>query len=765
MNFIHHSTQLQPDLNQQGEDESIRTFALEHTTQSIRSAHIISSQHNAEHNLQLFPTSNSALKFESEKLPSSSSPSTKIQLSFPSTSSPSLDPIASRPTPEITTVIQSNSQTPSNKSSTAVSKSRTRPITKCDRCRTRKCACDSHHPCSTCRTSGANCIYTEGKPIANGNSPLAISTKARKKRMITNSSSLKNERRRLDEKFGKLQLLLQDAAISASLQSHPSGSASSLALIEVDLEVDNLVTHFSKLWLREEPDLSFFRSSHPTLVRVRQYDLPRWRLSQTWATWSDHPAAGPEQQVTRFDRSFLPLRAECRSHCKRFFMHCDWYFELLTQSEINAAAEEVYHFNELDINPETPAQWTRIALALAICRLSLACLDWITTAETERISRKRGEKILRWCDLSVLALKCAGFDQNPTVDGIRVLVILLSTIFFETDYGLMGCSPPMLRLRRVAMDVAYRLNLNRDPERNFSSKEKDDRRRMWWSLVVIDSHFYATGASTDGVIRLQASDVRLPEFRQVNSTERGGYEAFQPLDLRSARTRFELGRLNNRCCQLFSQKRPLATMADIWSLDKEIVELEKRVPVDQRLSVDGKRVLSPQNLPVHNQIKVDEALWNGQQIFYIAIWHIRSKIHRGLLYTNQTSEAAQRGINLPMHRDIVKNGSLLLLDLYSHTKLPTAFVSAIASATLTLTLELIERPSDDDNLEIQKKVLECYSRLKTNPSPIITRACQVLDYFLMAIPSRLGTVLPNGLRGLAGWRQMSEKDVSKGKNF
>ncbi|OAV88605.1 hypothetical protein PTTG_01979 [Puccinia triticina 1-1 BBBD Race 1] len=439
-------------------------------------------------------------------------------------------------------------------------------------------------------------------------------------------------------------------------------------------------------------------------------------------------------------------------------MSCDWYFEVLTEPEMNVAEAEVHHYRSLGISPTTPEQWTRIALALAVCRLTLACLDWAGTNENEQLSRKRCERILKWCDLSVMALQRAELDHNPTVEAMRVLIILTSTIFFETDYGLMGSSPQMLKLHAVAVDVSERLNLHRDPPSYMSSKEKDDRRRMWWALVTIDSHFYSTGATSHSVLRLQNSDTKLPVSRQIYASNTFPDDQMAPLDLRSARSRFELGKFNNRCCQLLAQRKPLATLSDIWKLDQDLVALEANVPPEQRLASD----LDLSNLfqrPLRPAGPIDDALRNGQQIFYIGFWHIRSKIHRGLLYTKQTSsDSIKSVINVDAHREIVRRSSYCLLHLYRHTKLPTAFISAIASAALTLSLELIDQPSQPNNCEMRTIIIECFSRLQTNSSPIIGRACQVLEYFLDPTRPRVG--IPRSYQGgLSEWQEFDTPEA------
>jgi len=642
-----------------------------------------------------------------------------------------------------------------------------RPITKCDRCRSRKSRCDSGHPCEACLKSKAVCEYTNGRPTKGPEGSLPINSYPNvSNQLITSTVSLEEDRQNLMEKIDKLQRLLNDVTarqamqayeLSFSLQNRNPCSSYDTGF-GIDLETDNLITHFSKLWLRKEPDQSFFKATHPALVQLRQHQIPRWRQSTRWTCWSDYQAQSRYQQLTRFDPSILPDENECRDLFRRFLLSCDWYFEVLTEPEMNEAEAEVHHYRSLGFTPTSPAQWTRVALALAVCRLTLACLDWAGTDESEQLSRKRCERILKWCDLSVMALHRAEIDQNPTVEAMRVLIILTSTIFFETDYGLMGSSPQMLKLHEVAVDVSERLNLHRDPPSQLSSKEKDDRRRMWWALVTIDSHFYSTGATSHSVLRLQNSDTKLPLPRQMYASNTIPDNHLVPLDLRSARSRFELGKFNNRCCQLLAQRKPLATLSDIWKLDQDLVALEASVLPEQRLATDLDLSAIFQR-PLRPAGPTDEALRNGQQIFYIGFWHIRSKIHRGLLYTKQTSsDSFKSGMNVDSHRQIVRQCSYCLLHLYRHTKLPTAFISAIASAALTLSLELIDQPSQPYNFEIRTIIIECFSRLQTNSSPIIGRACQVLEYFLDPTQPRVG--IPRSYEGaLREWQELDNPEA------
>lgn len=139
--------------------------------------------------------------------------------------------------------------------------------------------------------------------------------------------------------------------------------------------------------------------------------------------------------------------------------------------------------------------------------------------------------------------------------------------------------------------------------------------------VACYRHFYSTGATSHSVLRLQNSDTKLPLPRQIYASNTLPDNHLVPLDLRSARSRFELGKFNNRCCQLLAQRKPLATLSDIWKLDQDLVALEASVIPEQRLATDLDLSTIFQR-PLRPAGPTDEALRNGQQIFYIGFWHI-----------------------------------------------------------------------------------------------------------------------------------------------
>jgi hypothetical protein len=74
-------------------------------------------------------------------------------------------------------------------------------------------------------------------------------------------------------------------------------------------------------------------------------------------------------------------------------------------------------------------------------------------------------------------------------------------------------------------------------------------------------------------------------------------------------------------------------------------------------------------------------------------------------------------------------------------------------------LELIDQPSQPYSFEIRTIIIECFSRLQTNSSPIIGRACQVLEYFLDPSQPRVG--IPKTYEGaLTEWQELETQDQS-----
>jgi len=143
-----------------------------------------------------------------------------------------------------------------------------RPITKCDRCRSRKSRCDSGHPCEACLKSKAVCEYTNGRPTKGPEGSLPINSYPNvSNQLITSTVSLEEDRQNLMEKIDKLQRLLNDVTARQAMQAYElnfslqnrNPCSSYDTGFGIDLETDNLITHFSKLWLRKEPDQSFFK--------------------------------------------------------------------------------------------------------------------------------------------------------------------------------------------------------------------------------------------------------------------------------------------------------------------------------------------------------------------------------------------------------------------------------------------------------------------------------------------------------------------------
>lgn len=82
-----------------------------------------------------------------------------------------------------------------------------------------------------------------------------------------------------------------------------------------------------------------------------------------------------------------------------------------------------------------------------------------------------------------------------------------------------------------------------------------------------------------------------------------------------------MGRFNNRCCDLLARRRPSATVAQIQEFDRDLMETEAMVPADQRIEFALDTITDPQRILRYRSSGSD--LWRGQQIFYVAVWHIR----------------------------------------------------------------------------------------------------------------------------------------------
>lgn len=83
---------------------------------------------------------------------------------------------------------------------------------------------------------------------------------------------------------------------------------------------------------------------------------------------------------------------------------------------------------ESAIPPTSANGWLNVAIVLSICRLALALDGWAGVISSKELVQHRSEMIHGWCDMAVLALRHSGFEESPTIDGMKVLITLLSTL-------------------------------------------------------------------------------------------------------------------------------------------------------------------------------------------------------------------------------------------------------------------------------------------------------------------------------------------------
>ncbi|KAG0145409.1 hypothetical protein CROQUDRAFT_658718 [Cronartium quercuum f. sp. fusiforme G11] len=575
---------------------------------------------------------------------------------------------------------------------------RRRTRTKCDRCRIKNLRCEPQIPCKQCNSSDSSCTY-------NSHQDSNLMKMIQQDNLIKITETKNSIYSKLDE----LQKIIKSKYLN-----HQNLNQIKIIWPKIDLEIDNLPNLFSKLWLKPNPDNLFFNSNHSLIVKVRKEALVNWQNSEEWKLWPNNRLTQVETEMPNFFN--LPNKFECQKLIELFLLNVNWYFNLYTPNEILISLSNLEWDLEtkLIILPNNNSDWLNFSIVVSICRISLAL-----NSNYLVIEKNRKEILDSFFDLALFSLKLSGFEKLPTINGMKVILTLLSTLFFETDCGVLACSIKMSKLRRIALRCAFEMGLNREIVTS-DLEEQDARRRVWWGLVTVDAHFGSTGAA-EGVISLIESDVNFPKT------------ITQEIDLRSPISRFIMGKFNNRCCYLLSRKRPLANISEIEEFDRDLMNMEFNVLSNQRINFKGPSILNLTDLAAFRD-SLDQDLWRGQQIFYLALWHIRSKIHRGLLFTAQTLDPmVMDRINLPVHREIVKDSSILLLELYQYLQLPTAFISAIVGAAITLCMQLKETPDDPEFNKIVGKIRVVLNRLQSICSPIIVRSRRVLEYMISIV--------------------------------
>ncbi|GAA5902585.1 hypothetical protein JCM6882_009323 [Rhodosporidiobolus microsporus] len=401
-------------------------------------------------------------------------------------------------------------------------KKRIRKAASCNPCRSRRIRCDRGRPCAACigRNDEKGCIWD-----SNALPPLF------ERREANETESLKSEVDRLQRLVDVLVSARPSSDLDDSLPLPPPPpyppfmSTSTPSPPAIHLE--HVDTHGTALVLEEEDVIKKLSG-----LTIKTFHLPSQREAASSETLVQEAqdlldakaptpdAAGnlassvPGEALSLFPTATSPttlqelvgrvppknLVAEARD---AYFAGVCWCFHPFTRWQYDEHERAVFEAKDAD----KPAPAGSLAIIFAVCALGLAASKDVALPFSQYNKNDLAEKLV---ELARASLAVARFVEEPSLDGIRALILIayLHAVFAPGDDGGRG-----MGLFALAANACFQLDLHRDPDklpRTFSVFEAEDRRRLFWNVVVGDVSMTAIVGRRFSLLRPQDCDTRFP---------------------------------------------------------------------------------------------------------------------------------------------------------------------------------------------------------------------------------------------------------------
>ncbi|KAJ8100179.1 hypothetical protein POJ06DRAFT_255641 [Lipomyces tetrasporus] len=345
---------------------------------------------------------------------------------------------------------------------------RNRTIRACGQCRARKIKCDQLKPhCQICTANSRVCIYvsevqkSSGQLQNHGREEFPMTTAQSTMQQPSDAAHPQDQTISLNQ-FGRLT-----GTNDAQLRYYSSSSWVSAIETSVSPRLQpSLSTTF-------EPDSmgspSLFQSQDTTSQKCQEF---------------------PAEQMN----GFVQL-GEVDQLISWYSQFCQFWYPIIDVSEITTS------LGRLRSHQYSPAGSS--ALIAAIC-YSAACSAEAAFSADASVNMKHFKVTpSSWEDLAYRLLSASGYPLRPNLNTIRAAFLLATPSIAECkEYP----DPvPICVLVRAAQS----LGLHREPVSfNFSSREADFRRVLWWSIHGLDIS-YAVAHALPPLIQSTNSDVRM----------------------------------------------------------------------------------------------------------------------------------------------------------------------------------------------------------------------------------------------------------------
>ncbi|KAL2114271.1 hypothetical protein VUR80DRAFT_9493 [Thermomyces stellatus] len=362
---------------------------------------------------------------------------------------------------------------------------RAQVVRACDWCRKQRIKCDNDQPCFNCRSRGAVC---SNEVIKTSTLPQAYREIDRLRRQVRGlERQLQQERARATSSTGPY-LLSPSNPGSFTPDTAPVGAPS-----------DNSQQH--KYW--QGIYVRTARSQHETwygpsslyyfLGRIANFmnatmlqsDPVYQMLPSTSASVLFDGSAGDSVNDSRrrpadSTEDTMTARAYLSPTQEEYFLDLYWQayhtclFPILHESEFTE------HYRSLFTTPGQPRKPSALVdIVLALCM----------QRGVSAVPSIRGQKPVAFCDASVAGRqhfrryrRLVQYEmESPTISTLQSCVLC----------GIYFCNGTFMNMADnecgLAVRIAYMLGLHREPPPTMSLRERELRKRVWWSLYVLDT--------------------------------------------------------------------------------------------------------------------------------------------------------------------------------------------------------------------------------------------------------------------------------------
>ncbi|OAV90452.1 hypothetical protein PTTG_28328 [Puccinia triticina 1-1 BBBD Race 1] len=414
----------------------------------------------------------------------------------------------------------------------------------------------------------------------------------------------------------------------------------------------------------------------------------------------------------------IPNASQAQQCLDSYDKSCGWIHRLLHWPAFRAkAAHMLSRKHRLSYCNQPDIHW--LAVLFAACGLGLWAGDSIDTETCQDLPRtKLGQRrlALRWLRCATSALVLGQYDQDPSLDSLRTMSLLLCfPLYFSDDPSMEGA----MELIMQTISLARQLNLDVDPDdlpywRLKSETAKDERRRFM--VAILCQEFQLGGLFCKKWYFESPSQfaLKMPNHLPDDAHRRDESPAENrdaPAELDGVISRYKVGQIWQLIGIGFSEQAGAPAHGRVLELDQQLLDAEEEFPARLKTAFEPRLgLLDP--LPTQGTVAEMDRL--GTHLV-LASAHIR--LHRPFVIPRGGVSSA----HLEWHRRRILYYGRFILALYESDHLPllkhVSMNLFVLAACIALSVLLITPTGpEEDLMNLRQQVHQVYSTYQNTSS-------------------------------------------------